>query len=129
MRSDSVTSPQPAACAVAVTLAADGDIGETWIDWLDRHTVSEHIGLAQHELPALLDTLYEDSLPSGQLKLADVCPVGEIQDPVLRIKLLRLCVARAQSDAHVPEGDSLVLIGAVEHWRLYRETFRSSSRI
>ncbi len=127
MRSDSVTSPQPAACAVAVTLAADGDIGETWIDWLDRHTVGEHVGLARYQSQGPLDTLYEDSLPSGQLKLADVYPVGDIQDPVLRIKLLRLCVALAQCDPHVPEGDSIVLIGAVEHWRLHRETFRSSS--
>lgn len=46
MRSYSVNSPQAAARAVAVTLAADGDIGETEIEWLDPHTAAvEHWGL------------------------------------------------------------------------------------
>ena len=46
MRSYSVNSQQAAARAVAVTLAADGDIGETEIEWLDPHTTAvEHWGL------------------------------------------------------------------------------------
>ena len=63
-------------------------------------------------------------------KWADVCPVdertladlmGESQDPVLRLKLLRLCVELAEVDAHVDQGESIVLIAAVEHWGLHRE--------
>ena len=138
MRSYPVNSPQAAARVVALTVVADGDIGDTEIEWLDRLAVHEQLGLARHELHALLDTFCEDLLSSDQLKWADICPVdertltalmGEIQDPALRRKLLHLCVALAECDAHVAEGESIVLVAAVEHWGLHRQTLRSSSQI
>ena len=137
MRSYPANSPQAAARIVALTLVADGDIGDAEIEWLDRLMVHEQLGLARHELHAVLDTFCEDLLSSDQLKWADACPVdertladlmGEIQDPALRLKLLRLCVELAESDAHVDEGESIVLVAAVEHWGLQREMFRSSPR-
>ena len=44
----------------------------------------------------------------------------------LRLRLVRLCVELAESDAHVAAGESIVLVAAVEHWGLHREMFRSS---
>ncbi|MGB4925712.1 MAG: TerB family tellurite resistance protein [Giesbergeria sp.] len=135
MRRYPVNSPQAAARIVALTVIADGDIGEAEIEWLDRLSVHEQLGLARHELHTLLDTFCEDLLSSGQLNWADACPVdectladlmGEIQDPSLRLKLLRWCVEVAESDAHVAQGESIVLVAAVEHWGLHREMFRSS---
>jgi uncharacterized tellurite resistance protein B-like protein len=137
MRSYPTNSPQAAARIIALTVVADGDIGEAEIEWLDRLVVHEQLGLARHELHALLDTFCEDLLSSDQLKWADACPVdertladlmGEIQDPALRLKLLRLCVELAEVDAHVDDGESSVLVAAVEHWGLHHEMFRSSSR-
>ena len=137
MRSYPVNSPQAAARIVALTVVADGDIGDAEIAWLDRLVVHEQLGLARHELHAVLDTFCEDLLSSGQLQWADTCPVdertltdlmGEIQDPALRLKLLRLCVELAEVDARVDEGESMVLVAAVEHWGLHREMFRPSSR-
>jgi len=137
MRSYPVNSPQAAARIVALTVVADGDIGDAEIEWLDRLAVHEQLGLARQELHALLDTFCEDLLSSDQLKWADTCPVdertladlmGEVQDPALRLKLLRLCVELAEVDAHVDDGESSVLIAAVEHWGLHHEMFRSSSR-
>ena len=137
MRSYPANSPQAAARIVALTVVADGDIGEAEIEWLDHLAVHEQLGLARHELHALLDTFCEDLLSSDQLKWADACPVdertlaalmGEIEDPAMRLKLLRLCVELAESDAHVAEGESIVLGAAVEHWGLHREMLRSSSR-
>lgn len=137
MRRYPVNSPQAAARIVALTVIADGDIGEAEIEWLDRLSVHEQLGLARHELHTLLDTFCEDLLSSGQLNWADVCPVdectlaylmGEIQDPSLRLKLLRWCVELAESDAHVAQGESIVLVAAVEHWGLHREMFRASPR-
>ena len=96
--------------------------------------VYEQLGLTRHELHALLDTFCEDLLSSEQLKWADACPVdertlaqlmGEIHDPALRLKLLRLCVELAEVDAHVDDGESSVLVAAVEHWGLHHEMFRS----
>ena len=137
MRRYPVNSPQAAARIVALTVIADGDIGDAEIAWLDRLVVHEQLGLARHELHTLLDTFCEDLLSSGQLQWADACPVdertladlmGEIQDPALRLKLLSLCVELAEVDAHVDEGESTVLVAAVEHWGLHREVLRPSSR-
>jgi uncharacterized tellurite resistance protein B-like protein len=137
MRSYPANSPQAAARIIALTVVADGDIGEAEIEWLDRLAVHEQLGLARHELHALLDIFCEDLLSSDQLKWADACPVdertladlmGEIKDPTLRLKLLRLCVELAEVDAQVDEGESIVLVAAVEHWGLHHEMFRSSSR-
>ncbi len=136
MRSYPVNSPQAAARIVALTVVADGDIGDAEIAWLDRLVVHEQLGLARHELHALLDTFCEDLLSSDQLKWADACPVdertladlmGEIQAPALRLKLLRLCVELAEVDARVDEGESMVLAAAVEHWGLHREMVQPSS--
>ncbi len=137
MRSYPVNSPQAAARIVALTVFADGDIGDAEIAWLDRLVVHEQLGLTRHELHAVLDIFCEDLLSSDQLKWADACPadertladlMGEIQDPALRLKLLRLCVELAEVDARVDEGESMVLVAAVEHWGLHREMFRPSSR-
>ena len=136
MRRYPVNSPQAAARIVALTLVADGDMGAPEIDWLDRLAVHQQLGLARRELHALLDTFCEDLLSSNQLQWADACPVdertltdlmGEIQDPALRLKVLRLCVDLAEVDAHVHEGESIVLVAAVEHWGLHHEMFRTSS--
>ena len=135
MRSYPANSPQAAARIVALTVVADGDIGDAEIEYLDRLAVHEQLGLARHELHALLDTFCEDLLSSEQLKWADACPVdertlaqlmAEIHDPALRLKLLRMCVELAEIDAHVDDGESSVLVAAVEHWGLHHEMFRSS---
>jgi len=137
MRRYPANSPQAAARIVALTVVADGDIGDAEVEWLDRLAVHEQLGLARHELHALLDVFCEDLLSSDQLKWADACPVdqrtladlmGEIQEPALRVKLLRLCVDLAEADAHVDEGESIVLAAAVEYWGLHYEMVRSPSR-
>ncbi|MCV2361231.1 TerB family tellurite resistance protein [Paucibacter sp. TC2R-5] len=137
MRNYLVNSPQAAARIIALTVVADGDIADAEIECLDRLAVHEQLGLERLELLALLDTFCEDLLSSGQLNWADVCPVdertladlmGEIQDPELRLKVLRLCVELAEVDAQVDDGESAVLVAAVEHWGLHREMFRSSAR-
>lgn len=133
MRNYSVDSPQAAARIVALTLVADGDIGDAEIEWLDRLAVHEQLGLTRLELHAVLDAFCEDLLSSGQLKWADACPVDErtlgdlmadIEDPALRLEVLRLCVELAEVDSHVDEGESIVLVAAVEHWGLHADMFR-----
>lgn len=137
MRRYPANSPQAAARIVALTAVADGDIGDAEIEWLDRLGVYAQLGLARQELHALLDTFCEDLLSSEQLKWADGCPVdertladlmGEIQDPALRLKLLPLCVELAEADAQVAEGESIVLVAAVEHRGLHYEMVRSPSQ-
>jgi uncharacterized tellurite resistance protein B-like protein len=133
MRSYPDNSPQAAARIVALTVLADGDIGESEIELLDRLAVHEQLGLKRHEMHALLDLFCEDLLSSEQLTWADACPVdertlaelmGEIQDLPMRQNLMRICVELAEVDRHVAEGESIVLTAAVEHWGLHYEMFR-----
>ena len=137
MRRYPANSPQAAVRIAALTVFADGDIGEVEIEWLGQLSGHDPLGLARHEWHALLDALCGELLSSDQSKWADACPVdertladpmGDIQDPAMRLKLLRLCVELAESDAHVAEGESTVLSAALAHWGLHREMLRSSDR-
>lgn len=123
-------SPQAAARIVALTVLADGDIGESEVEVLERLKVHARLGLERSEFRAVLDCFCEDLLSSMQLAFADACPVDEhtlallmadIDEPGLRLQLLRLCVELAESDATVAEGESIVLNAAVEHWGLQHE--------
>lgn len=136
MRSYPVNSPQAAARIVALTVVVDGDIADAEIEALDRLAAHELLGLGRQDFRALLARSCEDLMSSGQLTWADTCPVdertladlmSEIQDPELRLKLLRLCVQLAEIDARVDAGESIVLAAAVEQWGLQREMFRPSS--
>jgi len=137
VRSYPCNSPQAAARIVALTVLADRDIVKTELDLLDRLTVHEQLGIDRQEFHAVLDSLCEDLLSTGQLQWADACPVddptlaglmGEIEDPALRRKLLRLCIEIAEADGQVAEGESIVLTAAVEHWGLHHEMLRSPDR-
>ena len=135
MRTYPRDSAQAAARIIALTLLADGDIGEAEIELLSRLDVPHQLGLSQSDLHAVIDTFCEDLLSSQQLIWADACPVdertladlmGEIEDPALRRKVLRLCVEITEVDDRVTEGESIVLVAAVEHWGLHHEMLRSS---
>jgi uncharacterized tellurite resistance protein B-like protein len=130
MRPYPCNSPQAAARIVALTVLADQDIGTTEFDLLDRLAVHEQLGLDRQEFHAVLDSFCEDLLSSEQLQSADACPVddptlaelmGEIKDPALRLRLLRLCIEITEADGQVAEGESIVLAAAVEQWGLHRE--------
>ena len=129
MRNYSTDSPQAAARIVALTVVADGEVDKTELDLLDRLGVDAQLGLERGALQDVLDTFCEDLLSSRQLEMAGACPVddatlakimGDIQSPVLRKQLLRLCIEIAESDAHVAQGEAIVLNAAVEHWGLQR---------
>lgn len=129
MRNYPTDSPQAAARIIALTVVADREIDQAELDLLERLHVDTQLGLDQSTLHGVLDTFCEDLLSSGQLKWSDACPVdeatltqlmAEIASPVLRKLLLRLCIEIAEADAHVAQGEAVVLNAAVEHWGLQR---------
>jgi hypothetical protein len=133
MRSYTPNSPEAAARIIALTLVADGDIGDAEVQWLDQFAVHTQLGLERQAMHGVLDAFCEDLLSSGQLRWSDTCPVdertlcnlmGEIENPALRLKLLHLCIALAEADADVAQGESIVLNAAVEHWGLQYEMVR-----
>jgi len=42
--------------------------------------------------------------------------MAEIDDPGLRTKVLKLCVAAIEADAHVADGEALIIAAAFEQW-------------
>lgn len=127
-------SPQAAARIVALTVVADRDIGDAEVACLDRLAVHRQLGLDRPELLSVIDLFCEDLLSSNQLVWSDTCPVdertladlmAEIDDPALRLKVLRLCVELAEADERIAEGESIVLTAAVEHWGMHSDMLRS----
>ena len=134
MRTYPSNSAQAAARIVALTVLADGDIGKAEIDLMRRLDVPKQLGLSQSDFDAVVDTFCEDLLSSEQLVWSDACPVdertlaqlmGEIDDPTLRRRVLRLCVGIAEVDSRVTDGESIVLVAAVEHWGLHHQMLNS----
>ena len=135
MRKYPQNSPQAAARIVALTLVADGDVGQAELDLLDELAVHQQLGLEHENLHAVINTFCEDLSLSKPLNWADACPVdeytladlmGEVDDPVLRRKVLYLCVQLAEVDGHVAEGESTVLSAAVAHWSLHYQMLRAA---
>jgi len=133
VRNYSQNSPQAAARIVALTIIADGDVDRAELALLDKIAVHEQLGLERDALHDVIDTFCEDLLSSKQLAWSDSCPVdeytlselmGEIDDPALRRKVLGLCIKLAEVDGHIAQGESIVLVAAVEHWGLHRQMLR-----
>lgn len=134
MRSYPNNSPQAAARIVALALLADGSLSKAEFDVLDRLGAHEQLGIQPEELQTIVHTVCEDLLSAAHLRRADSCDVdprtlselmAEIDDPELRLKVLRLCVAVVEADGHVAEGESIVLVEAVEQWGLHLEMLRT----
>ena len=133
MRTYSNNSPQAAARIVALAMLAGGEVGKPELDLLDRLGAHEQLGLQAEALHAVVQACREDLLSPAHLTWADAGQVdprtlaelmAEVDDPDLRRKVLRLCVSVVEADGQVAEGESLVLVAAVEHWGLHREMLR-----
>ncbi len=130
MRTYPTNSPQSAARIVALTLVADGHVSPAELDALERVDAYRQLGITRPQMQGVLQELCEDLLAAHQSTWADACHIeprtlaqwmAEIEDPALRMCVLRLCVAVAEADDHVADGESIVLVSAVENWGLHRQ--------
>ena len=130
MRTYPHNSPQAAARIVALASLADGHLCQTELDVLDRLDAHRQLGLQRDELHAVMHGFCEDLLSSSHASWADACRVdprtldalmAEVDDPGLRRKVLHLCIAVVEADETLADGESMVLIAAVEQWGLHRE--------
>ncbi len=129
-------SPQAAARIVALTLLADGHLAPAELEALERSQAHECLGLGRDELHAVVHGFCEDLLHSAHLTWSDACRVdtrtmaqllADVDDPALRQTVLQLCLDIAQADAHIADGESMVLEAVVEHWGLHRMMFAGES--
>lgn len=130
MRTYPNNSPQAAARIVALTLVADGHVSSAELDVLERADAYRQLGITRAQMQAVLQGFCEDLLAAHRSTWTDACHIeprtlaqlmAEIDDPALRMSVLQLCVAVAEADDHVADGESIVLVGAVENWGLHRQ--------
>ena len=146
MRTYPNNSPQAAARIVALTLVADGHVSSAELDVLERADAYRQLGITRAQMQAVLQGFCEDLLAAHRSTCTDACHIeprtlaqlmaeidlhrlfsfqrflmAEIDYPALRMSVLQLCVAVAEADDHVADGESIVLVGAVENWGLHRQ--------
>ena len=130
MRHYPTNSPQAAARIVALALVADGHVSRTELDMLDRLGAYGQLCIAPEEMHSLQQSFCEDLLQARNSHWGDAGQIepemlsqlmAEVDDPVLRRLVLQLCVAVVEADGHVADGESVVLVNAVEQWGLHRQ--------
>lgn len=136
MRRYPTNSPQAAARIVALTVLADGDISSAEFELLSHPELHARLGLDRDALATVLHDAYDDLESGARLSLPNTCPVdeftlrdivGEIDDPELQKRLLRLCADIAHSDGTVDIAESIIISSAMEQWGLHSEIFRPAN--
>ena len=126
MRNYPRNSPEAAARIVALVLVSDGHACRSELDVVDNANVVVELGLGPDAFRNVLRTLCEDLLigASSGLMLSGIDAEGlrslmaEVDDETLQRKVLNLSMAVAAADAHLAEGETVVLDAARQHWRL-----------
>ncbi len=127
MRTYAPNSPQAAFRIVALALVSDGHLSRAEWQVLERLDASAQLGLPPQEWQEVVHNLCEDLLSAARLNWSDVCRIDpttlagildEIREPELRAKVLALCAAVAQADAHLAAGEIRLLNAAAEQWGL-----------
>ena len=130
MRHYPLNSPQAAARIVALTLVSDGHLGRTEWQMLERLGAADQLGLSLPALQAVVHDLCEDLLTASHLDWSEVCRIDaatlngllrEVSEPMLQGRVLQLCTAVAEADAHLADGEVQMLSAAVAQWGLWPE--------
>ncbi len=132
MRPYPQNSSQAAARIIALAMIADGQVAPSEVDALDRLEASARLGLGRSDLYSAVRALCVDLLTISPLTWADACRLdshtlaallAEIDDPALRRTVLELCVAVVEADAHIADGEEIVVSAVVEQWGLQHVMF------
>ena len=123
MRAYPQNSPQAAARIVALTMLCDGHLSKAEIDAVHAQGIEQRLGLRPGQWQAVMRELCEDLLTATDMSWHANCGVdahmlagllAEVSDPALRLEVLRLCLAVVDADAHMTEGEQVVMSAAVE---------------
>ncbi len=125
MRTYPRNSPQAAARIVALAITADGHVCSSEERVLEKLNMAGELGLAPAQFAQIVQTLCEDR-SIAQMSFAP--PMGhpdeimldtliaEIDDPALRRKVIRLCVAVAIADDYLADGEIALLAAVLNAW-------------
>jgi tellurite resistance protein len=124
MRTYRRNSPQAAARIVALMLIADGHVCSSEEQVLEKLNITRELGLDPAEFTRIVQALCEDQaiahLPSPENIHADRAAVetlvADIDDPILRDRTIRLCMAVALADNHLADGELVTLAAILNAW-------------
>jgi hypothetical protein len=129
MRPFPLNSPQAAARLVGLILIADGMASAKEFGILRQLDAGQRLGLANGELELLLQQLCEDLQQqaegcwSGQALITTEELDGylvEVTDAGLRETVLALSLAVAEADAHLSDGECMLLAHTMWRWKLHQ---------
>jgi tellurite resistance protein len=125
MRTYPHNSPQAAARIVALALTSDGHVSSSEERALESLDIAGQLGLAPEQFAQIVQALCEDQSvahtpfapPVGQLGAALLNTLlDEIDDPALRRKVMRLCIAVAIADNYLADGEIALLAAVFNAW-------------
>ncbi|MCV2360312.1 MULTISPECIES: TerB family tellurite resistance protein [Roseateles] len=128
MRSYPRNSAEAAARIVALVLIADGNVSLSEFNALQQLDAAGQLGLAPGGLGPIVQSLCEDllvnaygsaSMMSSVDEQSMAALMAEVDEPLLQRKVLTLALAAARADAHLAEGETLVLEAACRHWQIH----------
>lgn len=127
MRSYPTNSPEAAARIVALSLLADGHFSRAELEAMDRGGARQQLGISTERLQAVVHALCEDLLATSNELWMAACAVDrrtldslldEIDQPMLQLKVLQLCILASTADGEVSESEAGVIRAAVSRWGL-----------
>lgn len=127
MRSYPRNSPEAAARIVALVLIADGNVSLSEFDALQQLDAAGQLGLPAGGLAPIVQSLCEDLLVNAYGAASMMSSVdepslaalmAEVDEPLLQRKVLTLALAAARADAHLADGEAVVLEAACRHWQI-----------
>lgn len=119
-------SAEAAARIVALALIANGRIKAVETAALDALRAPERLGLTRPQWHGVIHDLCADLLGPARCGDEGCIPselldrmLDEIDDDATRRLVLRLCSAVVHADRQIDDGESFVLLAAVERWGLH----------
>ncbi|RKE37655.1 tellurite resistance protein TerB [Paraburkholderia sp. BL23I1N1] len=122
MRTYPRNSPQAAARIVALALISDGHVSSAEERALENLDIAGELGLAPAQFAQIVQTMCEDQSVAhtpavGQLDAALITTLlGEIDDPALRRRVIRLCLAVTIADNYLADGEIALLAAVFRAW-------------
>lgn len=119
-------SAEAAARIVALALIANGRIKAVETAALEALQAPERLGLTRPQWHGVIHDLCADLLGPARCGNEGCIPSGlldrmldEVDDDTTRRLVLRLCSAVVHADRQIDDGESFVLLAAIERWGLH----------
>lgn len=134
MRIYALDSPQAAARIVAMTLVSDGQLKRVELEVLEGLRADDLLYIGRGGLRAVVHDFCADLLSDAAVRGEAHCHIeprlierlfGEVREPALRRVVMQLCTAVVHADRLLHDGESIVLLAAMDHWGLRPEALVS----